>query len=94
MPHRTRQCPRCAEPNSLDRKTCWLCHSPLRQTRFHMSKDKIKYIHTLAMRQKGLSREEYEANLQAVGVASSKDMKRQHYYQFLQRMKALPDVRR
>ena len=94
MPPRTRQCPRCATYNDMDRKTCELCHTPLRQQRFHMTGDKIKYIHTLAMRQKGLTREEYEDNLQAVGVTSSKDMKRKHYYQFLQRMKALPDVRR
>lgn len=94
MPPRTRQCPRCATYNSVDRKTCELCHTPLRQKRFHMTKDKVRYVHTLAMRQKGLTREQYEDNLQAVGVASSKDMKREHYFKFLQRMKALPDVRR
>lgn len=93
MPARFRECPRCGHRHyDMAIKDCELCFTPLRAERFHMNKQRIQYVHVLAMAQKGLTHEEYKDNLRAVGVESSKHMKRQHYYDFLARMKRLPDA--
>ena len=60
-----------------------------------MTKARIRYVHTLAAR-KGLKVGEddelYRLRLERIGVASCKDMKREHFERFRREVEALPDV--
>lgn len=90
---RLRQCKRCGQVHPGREKECARCGAPLVQKRWRMTKARIKYVHVLAMRQKGLTREEYELRLQAAGVDSCKDLKRRQWDELLRGLKRLPDVR-
>jgi hypothetical protein len=94
MPRRPalRQCLRCGLVNPGADRECGDCHAPLVKKRWQMTSARIRRIHAVALRQKGLTRELYEMNLEAVGVASCKDMKQKHYGEFMKRMRRLPDV--
>jgi len=87
-----RLCPRCGSRNLVSLKTCGVCMTPLRQKRFHMDKNKISYVHVLALKQKGLTEEEYKLRLNAVGVESCKELKRDNYYKFVDGLRKLPDA--
>lgn len=89
----TRQCPRCATDNAIYKNACVECYTPLRSKRFHMDKQRIKYVHVLA-RQKGLDDETYRLRLQSVGVKTCKALKRDNYFKFVAGMKKLPDAPR
>lgn len=63
------------------------------QQRFRMTSQRLRYVHTLALRQKGLTQEEYELRLKAItGHGSSKDLKRRDFVRLVEDLKRLPDV--
>ena len=86
-----RQCPRCATWNEGKAKACVQCHTPLVRPRWRMDKQRLRYVHILA-RRKGLDDETYRLRLGAVGVESSKDLKRAQYVAFVDGLKGVPDV--
>lgn len=90
---RLRQCKRCGtvSPGKVER--CPDCGTGLVKRLFKMTPERIKQVHTIARKQKGLDETLYRDNLHAVGVESCKDMKEKHYNEFLARMARLPDVR-
>lgn len=92
-PHR-RQCPRCGIWNDGKLTACTDCHASIVRSRFQMTPDRIKYLHVLALRQKGLDREDYESRLRLVGVESSKDLSANQYREFIHGLRTLPDVPR
>lgn len=91
---RLRQCMRCGHINPGREKECQDCHAPLVKKRFAMTHARIKQVHTIAMRQKGLSYDDYKIILKSIGIESSADMKEKHYNEFMRRMNKLPDARR
>lgn len=86
------RCPRCGSPNKERLSKCEVCEETLRTKRFSMTKDKIKYVHVLALKQKGLTQEEYKLRLKAVDVTTCKQLKRKTYYEFVNGLRALPDA--
>lgn len=88
----TRQCRRCSHVNAGHAKQCALCSSDLVVPRFSMTPRLVRLVHVVARVQKGLTDEEYRLNLQALGLESCKQMKKQHYKDFMRRMDRLPDV--
>lgn len=61
-------------------------------TPFRMTKERVRYVHALALKRKGLSYEIYKLRLGAVGVKSSTQLKRASYARFVAGLKALPDA--
>lgn len=58
-----------------------------------MTSQRLRYVHTLALRQKGLTAEEYKLRLKAItGRGSSKDLKRSEFSRFVEDLKLLPDT--
>lgn len=90
----TRRCPRCGAVNPGRKKACEVCNTQLVQPRFRMTPDRVKYIHVLALRQKGLDREDYEGRLQQVGVTTCKDLDARQYRELVQGLRQLPDAPR
>ena len=88
---RPRQCNRCGMLNQASARRCTSCGTELVKKPWRMTKDKIALIHALA-RDKGLDEEMYRLRLQAVGVESSKEMKRKHFDDFVKGVKRLPDA--
>lgn len=86
-----RQCRRCGEIYPGEVTQCCACGTTLIKKRFKMTPNLCAQVHILKQR-KGLDRELYELNLQAVGVASSKDMNEKQFNEFKWRMRRLPDV--
>ena len=52
----------------------------------------IQRVHVVALRQKGLTREDYKLRLNAVGVSSCKEMNQQQYLAFMRDLNRLPDA--
>ncbi len=90
----TRQCQRCGTWNQSSSKICGACYTPLAQPRFRMTPDRVKFLHVLALRQKGLDREDYEARLQRVGVTTCKDLTLRQYRELVDGLRKLPDAAR
>lgn len=88
-----RQCPRCGY-HTRERRCCGIDLAP---ARFKLTKDKIKFIRTLAHRQKGMTEDEYHRFLEAITdgrCTSTKDLRRRRDYDALVAgLKRLPDVR-
>lgn len=57
-----------------------------------MTRDRLKLVHALA-RRKGLDDETYRLRLGAVGVTSSKELKRESFQAFVDGLNKLPDRR-
>jgi hypothetical protein len=57
-----------------------------------MTQKIIKRVHVVALRKKGLTREDYKLRLNAVGVESCKEMTQQQYSEFMRQLARLPDV--
>lgn len=95
MPKRDtfKRCGRCGQPNAMRAGKCECCGEPLKHPPFRMNAQRIKYIHTLALRTKGLSRDAYELLLEGQGVTTCKDLRRKQYYELIARLKKLPDAK-
>lgn len=91
---RIRQCARCGHVSPGSAKACEDCGTPLVKKRFKMANWRISKVHAIALKQKGLSYEEYKIVLESIGIESCKDMKERHYNEFMRRMDNLPDARR
>lgn len=63
----------------------------VRRRPWRMDADKIKLVHVLKAR-KGLDDDTYRLRLGAVGVTTSKALKREQFHTFLRGLAALPDV--
>ncbi|RCX32108.1 hypothetical protein [Thioalbus denitrificans] len=97
-PRKPRQCSLCGRFSAPGTKECPYCGTRLVRPRFVMNKSRIAKVHTIAARKGLIDRktgddELYRLHLGAVGVSSSKQMKRGHYRAFLERMQKLPDIR-
>ncbi len=61
--------------------------------RWRMDPARLRLVHALALRQKGLTQEEYKLRLKAItGRESSKDLKRRDFVRFVEDLKRLPDI--
>lgn len=78
-------------PGSMFR--CALCGTWLVKQRFSMTPGRIRLVHALALKQKGLREDEYRLRLGAYGVTTCKDFKRAQFDAFVRDLKKLPDVR-
>ena len=88
-----RQCPRCGFWFDGDTTECPQDGTSLVKRRFRMTPSRIRHVHTLALRQKGLTEEEYKLRMQAVtGKTTCKDFRRTHYMRFVADVKKLSDV--
>lgn len=89
MTLRTRQCPRC-DTRTTQR---WCCGIDLRarRVRWRMTDERVRLVHIMARARKGLDEETYRLRLRAVGVASSKQLSRAQFRQFVTGLRALPD---
>lgn len=89
-----RQCPRCGQWWPGENRLCPQDSADLIQHRFRMDSMRIRYLHALALRQKGLSYDDYKARMHAVtGKVSCKDLKRRGYNRLIVDLNKLPDVR-
>lgn len=77
--------------NDAKERQCVSCGTFLVKPVFRMTKAKLQAVHALA-RQKGLDDELYRLRLQAVGVDSSKKLRRKQFDEFMTGLKALPDA--
>lgn len=60
-----------------------------------MDTAKIKYVHVVALREKGLSQEDYKARLLAItGKDTCKNLNRKEYNQLMASLYRLPNARR
>jgi len=57
-----------------------------------MTKKLVQKVHVVALRQKGLSREDYKLRLRAVGVESCKDFTHKQFSEFMRQLDRLPDA--
>lgn len=84
-----RRCPRCGRlTGAMD---CCGILLAARRRPWRMTADKVRLVHVLKAR-KGLDDDIYRLRLGAVGVASSKDLKREQFHTFLRGLAALPDA--
>jgi len=96
MPRRQplRQCPRCGF-HTREKRCCGIDLAP---GRFSMNPARIKFVRTLAHRQKGLDDEEYHRILAAVTdgrcESTKKIRRRRDFIALVDTLKGLPDVRR
>ncbi len=91
---RARHCPRCGHVD--DSSQCARCGTYLYSKRHNkpwlLTPKMIQRIHVVAMKQKGLSREEYKLRLGAVGVGSCKELNETQYTKFMKALASLPDA--
>lgn len=87
-----RQCQRCGHNNAPAERACTHCMTPLVRPAWRMTQSRVRFVHVLALQQKGLTDEFYRLRLNAVGVASCKELKRAQYAQFVRGLKGLPNA--
>lgn len=85
-----KHCLRCGYVD--EQSPCPQCGTYKSRKKWQLTPALIKRIHVIAMRQKGLSREEYELRLNAVGVNSCKELNQQRYERFMGALNRLPDA--
>lgn len=80
-------CPVCGTPT-----TAATCCGIAVAGPFRMSRARVKALRAFAHGRKGLSQETYRLNLQAVGVHSTLELRRDSYNALLDKLRRLPDM--
>lgn len=89
-----RQCKLCGR-FAAGVKECPRCGNPLVRRRWRMTKARIRYIHALAAEKGLITRHDdelYRLQLQAVGVASCKELTAPQFNRLVSWMKRLPTI--
>lgn len=85
-------CMRCGQVQAASKEQCSGCGAFFTDANWSMTPARIKRVHVVALRKKGLSREEYEMRLNAAGVKSCKEFTQLQFEGFMQSLIRLPDA--